>query len=166
MKSDCVRRWCARKDLRPVPANTSSRRGALLPRARTAQPAVQHWRRVRRESRALRRLRLSASTTAQRTRQARRQRRRQDTRHSMAYAPVTDDAASSRPRSAHGIAEVSQRNRPQSCCSNSLLSGDKPKPQSKSNGDHCREEQFRGTCPDNKDSTIVGFLLFCCQYMI
>ena len=148
MKSACVRRWNARKDLHPAPTNIWSRRAALPPRAPTKLPTGQRWQRVRQESRALRHHRLSASTTVQRTTQARRQRRRQDSRHSTASAFVMRDGASFQPRCAPGSAQLSQKNRPLSCYSNSLLSGDQPKPQSQLIGNHCREGGT-GTSPNN-----------------
>src|SRR5882762_1238069 len=165
MKNACVRRWTARKNPRPAPTNIWSRRAALPPRAPTKPPAGQHWQRVRLESRVLHHHRLSASTTIQRTTQARRQRRRQDSRHSTASAFVMRDGASFQARWAPGSAGLSQRNRPLSCYSNSLLSGDKAKSQIQSNGDlvgGCSP----GTGPNLEYSVIVGFLLFWCQYMM
>ena len=147
MKSACVRRWNARKNLRPAPTNIWSRRAALPPRAPTKPPTGQRWQRVRQESRALRHHRLSASTTVQRTTQARRQRRRQDSRHSTASAFVMRDGASFQPRCAPGSAALSQRNRPLSCYSNSLLSGVKTNPQFQFNGDRRREVAVRARAP-------------------
>ena len=141
MKSACVRRWNARKNLRPAPTNIWSRRAALSLRALTKLPAVQHWQRVQQESRVLHHHRLSASTKVQRTTQAQRQRHRQDSRHSTASAFVMRDGASFQPRFGPGSAELLQRNRPLSCYSISLLSRDKAKSKYQSNGDRRRGVQ-------------------------